>query len=266
LNTQYGLLAQAPGLTTDHEITLNAPAIEKGKTYYFVAISATGGGLSTTSDAQLFATPGFSVKLTIKDANGKPLQNAEVTINNQTKKTDSQGAVAYDAIPSGSQQVTIKSGDKVTRRTIEVGLRDPDTQAYANQEFVLAAERGTSQAWLLPILGLAVLLIVVYVIFRSHPRGPRGGEWASDGPRPTVGPRRQTTVSPVRAAPAWAPPAAPVSKSAPESISPATPVRATASPKSPAPSAEHQRMVPTKPGTIYHPTIDTAKELQNVQR
>ncbi len=163
LNSNYGLVAKTDGLGTEHSVTL--PALDKGTTYYLVAVSAAADGTSTTSSPERFSTPGFMILLTITDADGKPIEGAKVTVAGKTAITDKQGRVSFADVPSGQQEVAIKTGTSHTKKTVQVGEPLPDGQGYTKQEFTLVAEK-TNNSMLVTSLGVMMLVIGVILVFR----------------------------------------------------------------------------------------------------
>lgn len=163
LNSNYGLVAKTDGLGTEHIVAL--PALDKGTTYYLVTESAAADGTSTTSPAERFSTPGFTILLTITDADGKPIEGAKVTVAGKTAITDKQGQVSFADVPSGQQEVAIKAGTSYTKKTVQVGDPLPDGQGYTKQEFTLVAEK-TNNSMLVTSLGVMMLIVGVVLAFR----------------------------------------------------------------------------------------------------
>ncbi len=167
-STQYGFVAQASGMVTNHSVTLGAPNIVEGATFYFTVTSAAASGGSATSETQQFNTPGFAVTIVVNDKHGKHISNAKLTLNNKTAKTNQQGVAALQDVAAGKQQVTIDVGGKITKQFIQVGKIDPVTKTYVKQQFTLTAATGSS-SWAYIIIVVFVLIALVLALARKFP-------------------------------------------------------------------------------------------------
>jgi hypothetical protein len=169
---KYGLVATTPGLVTSHSVTLGAPNIVKGATYYYSVTSTTAENASASSAGQQFSVSGFDVTLIIKSKNGNPTAGATVTLDGHTAKTNPLGEVTFRDIPAGTGQVVVKSGTGKTNLTVKVGKLDPTTKTYEKQRFNLVAASG-SDAWIYGLIGIFAL-IGLMLIFRPLPPADSG--------------------------------------------------------------------------------------------
>jgi len=168
LNTTYGLAAQSSDPTTNHSVTLSAPELTQGTTYYFVVASASSTGASSTSDGQQFTTTGFSVTINVVDQDGKPIAGVEVTLDGKTATSDKDGVAVFQNVPAGKRTVSVHSGRGVVQRTVAVGAYDAKTGKYL-QQFSLTASRGSTPIFLYVLLVL-IAIVGAFVILSGPSR------------------------------------------------------------------------------------------------
>jgi hypothetical protein len=234
LNTKYGLTAQSSGLVTAHKVTLTAPYITQGTTYYLEVLSATAAGASSTGGAQRFTAGGFTVTIRVVDTHGRAIKGARVASDGQAATTNASGTASLHNLPAGPQKVVIKSGGTSTDRTITVGKLDPKTNSYQPQQFSLTAARGSSPAPYIvaALIILAIAGLVVYpptfgwlrrtLSWIGGGKGP-GGRGPTGGPSGMgpggVGPTSGSDGKEVAASPS-APSNPPATPSAPDPLRP----------------------------------------------
>jgi len=164
--TSYGYTTQDDSLTTDHSVLLNSPPLQQGIAYYYTVSSTATGGPTATSSQYKFMTLGFSVQLYILDKNGKPIENAHVSLGGRTAISNSKGFVNIANVPAGAQTVTTKSGNKTTIKKVTIGKLNPSTGTYQAQKFNITASRGTN---FVPIYTTVLLIIILglVVVYRG---------------------------------------------------------------------------------------------------
>lgn len=79
--------------------------------------SQSGTGQAAFGDGDIVTS---DVQITVVDSQGKPVKDAEVTIGNQTVKTDKNGVAHFNDIAAGKLEVAVNYNGKKTAKTVNV--------------------------------------------------------------------------------------------------------------------------------------------------
>jgi len=158
-SAQYGLSAGSEQLTTDHVVKL-APVFGGHAIVHFAVTSRDASGSAGTSDDNSFTTAGYTISITVKSKDGKPLSGASVRVGDDAAKakTDSSGVAVVDNVAPGNQKVVVNGGKAqfITVKSVR-GAKAADVQKFA----LTAAPNS-----LLPrlLLGLFVVLVTAGLV------------------------------------------------------------------------------------------------------
>lgn len=103
--------------------------------------------------------PGATTKITVVGSDNRPIKNATVTIDGQTKTTNDKGEVEFD-LSLGTKTATIKYGDKTSQKTFALGM----ATSKDNPMGINAAIEATAPRSLAFII-IAVIAVLALVIF-----------------------------------------------------------------------------------------------------
>ncbi len=165
-STSYGNILSDSSLGTNHMFSISN--LKKGTTYHYSLSGKTANGLTAVSSDGQFKTIGFTLTIQILDTKNLPIKGAKVTALNKTLITDSKGFVIFTNQLAGPLNLTIKSGNATTSKSIDIGQISKTTSAYLPQNFKLIVTRGTVSLIYYVIGGLAILVIIGTLYFSRY--------------------------------------------------------------------------------------------------
>lgn len=115
----FWTLPDEDGLPVEETIT---PSGKLGELHMAAEVVEVSEDLGDDLDAET-----GDVTITVEDENGDVIEDAEITIGDETETTDADGIAEFDEIPHGPNHVEIEHDDETTEKTIEV---DEDTTSF----------------------------------------------------------------------------------------------------------------------------------------
>jgi hypothetical protein len=109
------------------------------------------------------APNGYLVAIRVTDSKGKLISGAEVTLNNQTVKSDTTGVASFTNVPAGKQAYTIKSSKGSVKGEVTVSDQKSPTDV---QEFALKVTSKSTLPLIFKILGVLILLAIIFFIIK----------------------------------------------------------------------------------------------------
>ncbi|HEX7633516.1 MAG TPA: carboxypeptidase regulatory-like domain-containing protein [Candidatus Saccharimonadales bacterium] len=128
-------------------------------------------------NTQLLPENSYLVAIYVKDKDGKPVNNASVTLQGKTVKTAPNGLAGFIAVPIGSYDVKVSYNGQTQTQKITVSKPTAEHQSLQKFNIKLAASHNSS--WLvysivlLVIIGLGAAGFVIPRKNKFHP--PKGG-------------------------------------------------------------------------------------------
>lgn len=119
--------------------------------------SSQSGGNSTSSGTIITS----SVKITVVDSKGKPVEGAEVIIDDQTVKTDKTGTAYFNGVVTGKLKIAVKYNGKKTSKTLQV--KGASTQSPELFKVSITRNKFNPTLLLLPVV---ILVAAAAFIFR----------------------------------------------------------------------------------------------------
>lgn len=153
-------------LSTTHNINFDSNSLIPGTTYYYQVVAENSDGVRTISEVKTFKTQGYTVKLVIKDKNGKFLKKKQVTLFSEpmTAKTDDDGVVEFIDVAPGEHMIEYSLGDEKYSQRITVDnevTEDPSgVQVAGVQNISVIYDTLTQTTLLTSKLAIAVATIV----------------------------------------------------------------------------------------------------------
>jgi chitodextrinase len=110
----------------------------------------------TTTDG---ATTTRSISIKVEDANGNPVKDAKVVVDDKSTQTDATGVATFSAITPGAHSVTVSRGKDQITQTITVEASSDGAQTQ-NFDVALSSK---SQSRNLKTTGLVILLVILLI-------------------------------------------------------------------------------------------------------
>lgn len=181
LTDKYGVTKSSDSLATNHSITLDSAILVPGTTYHFQVIGkSSDNGSETKGEDNTFTTRGFTAVLSVKDEQGNPIANADITVSTAngpvSAKTNSNGVATFENLPSGKQIVVVRTENGTQSSTIDVAENIPTDGGLlpTPQQFQIQVAAAKTQSMANPLL-LAVIilpalvgLIALILLIRSY--------------------------------------------------------------------------------------------------
>ncbi len=158
LDTNYGLSASQPAMTTSHEISLASSFLTPKALLHYRVKSADAAGNVQTGTDQALQIPGVPVTIVVRGNDGQPQAGADVTLDNQTTTTGSNGQAMLSS-SLGSKQVVITYGGVTIRRPIHVGRSAKPLPPYK-----LDLAKQPLNHWMLTSIGLIVVVLTLLAL------------------------------------------------------------------------------------------------------
>lgn len=109
-------------LGTEHDVTLDPQLVVPGTTFYYKVVAEDEKGNKTESPVESFKTKGYTVRLLVKDSEGKPVKKRKIIIHSDpvTVETDNNGMATAENLAPGSHQVEYEQRGKVYSEVVSV--------------------------------------------------------------------------------------------------------------------------------------------------
>lgn len=173
-----------------HEIAFDEKLLIPGTTFYYQVIAEGADGSRTIKGVTLFKTKGYTVRITVKDKENKPLKDKQLTLfsDPMSGRTDKQGVVEFNDVSPGQHKLEYKAGETTHSSTIQI--EDAMQQdASGNQAAVVqnvSVVYGELTQKDIPIATIAALCAVLAVlggiiVLATTRRGSGGGSFKGFG-------------------------------------------------------------------------------------
>lgn len=172
--TEYGFVQSDKALVSAHRIVIPGELITLGTLYHFVAKSTDSKGVEVKSEDSTFKTKGFDVLVRVKDANGKPVSGASVSLYSevQTTETDATGEAKFSDVAPGKHGVVVKKDNQTVIREVVVNddgqataIDIPFTQKASKFDISNFPLTNTMlYGFLAGVLLIATLLVIIYIV------------------------------------------------------------------------------------------------------
>lgn len=160
LNVAYGLSASTPGLSTHHEVALNANFLLPRVVYHFRVRGADASGNQAVSQDISFSSPGYQATVAIIDQNGHPLNNVSVSLGDLVLITDKAGMTVFKNITPGSRLVSATYHGQTKQSRIVVSDSDTAQPMTLKLQFYVAPVPLWQHAWWLLLVLIPILAIL----------------------------------------------------------------------------------------------------------
>lgn len=155
LDEKYGLSAGSNDKTTAHEVAFNSSFLTPKTVLHYRVKSVDASGNATVSPDQTLQLPGVPVTVIVRGSDGQPRAGADVTLDNQTVTTGSDGKAVF-SVSLGNKQVVTNIDGVTIRRGVTIGKTEKPLPAIE-----LAAAQQPTDRWMLTSISL---LIVVFLL------------------------------------------------------------------------------------------------------
>jgi hypothetical protein len=175
---KYFLSIRDETATKSHVLKIEGPALTPGTLFHFRVKSKDSAGNEEISGDKSFQLKGYTVTLKILDINNKPIQNTQVFLDNESKKsqTSLNGEVSFVDITPGRHLAVVKINN-ILDKTKEINLQDsPFSQNFTFTVNTNTELNGINYLYLaiaaIALISITALIIIIIVILKRKQKAP----------------------------------------------------------------------------------------------
>lgn len=164
---KLGIIASSSKLITSHKVSLSNKLLFPGTQFFYRVVSKDKSGNSAVSKLTSFKTKGYTVSLSVKDDDGKPLSGKRVKLlpGLETGETDESGVVVFNDIAPGVTAVHVDINGNISASEIEIAeTKDPTAVQTFEIKVVAKAGSGLQVSNVLGFLPITIILILAITV------------------------------------------------------------------------------------------------------
>ncbi len=140
LDATYGLTISSGEKTTHHQITLSSSFLVPKTTFHFRASSSDASGNKQVDTDHSFQTLGIPYEVSVKDAKGKTIPGAAVSVDGTTLTSNSKGLARF-SLGYGPHTVTATYKQANVSKALTLGQKDLSDKSATTTSLTLNAKR-----------------------------------------------------------------------------------------------------------------------------